>query len=80
MQFGTSPLIDQIAREYVAFLKGNKVTGVDFALAVEQIDAYTCQRLGNSPKWTYDSELRVSQTSPTVKHAQGKCGGCGVRL
>ncbi len=78
--FGPSPLIDQIAKEYLTFLRGNKLPGADYAQIVEQIDAYTCERLGNSPQFCYDSEARVSQNSPTVMASRGRCAGCGIKL
>ena len=80
VQFGPSPLIDQVAKELDAFYRANKVASPGFGALVEMIDSYTCTRLGNSSQFCYDTEKRVSQTSPTVLAAQGKCSGCGVHV
>lgn len=80
VQFGPSPLINQVAKDLMAFLKANKLPRSSFAECVQLIDSYTCTRIGNKKQFCYDTEKRVADTSPTVMAAQGKCGSCGVRL
>ena len=77
-QFGPSPLMDQLAKQYMEFLRGNQLPGADFAQIVAKIDYYTCERLGFNRKFCYDTEKRVAETSPTVLGATGKCGSCGA--
>lgn len=79
-QFGPLPTVGYVAKELMAFLRGNGLPRSDFASCVELIDAFTCERFGNSGKWCYDSERKVSETSPTVMAAKGGCAGCGARL
>lgn len=79
-QFGPSPLMSQVAKEYIAFLRGNGLPGFDYGQVVALIDSYTCTRLGNARQWCYDSDKLVSETSPTVLAAKGKCAGCGAKV
>lgn len=77
--FGPLPTVGYVVKELMGFLKGNGLPRHDYASLVEVIDSYTCQRLGNSRKWCYDSEHKVSETSPTVMAATGR-GCCGAKL
>ena len=45
-----------------------------FDETLDDISEYTCQRLGNNPKWCGDS----TRNAPTPKVQSGKCGGCGA--
>lgn len=72
-------VVHQVALEMWNFCKANKISS-DFATIVEQIDLETCRRLGNDPKHCYDTEHKVSETSPTVLAAKGRCAGCGAKL
>lgn len=78
-QFGPLPTVGYVAKELMGFLKGNSLPRSDYASCVELIDSYTCQRLGGGHKFCYDSDRKVSESSPTVLAAAGK-GCCGAKL
>lgn len=47
------------------------------AETMEDIDAYTCQRLGGNPRWCFDTDKGYTTAHPQL--AKGGCGSCGHR-
>ena len=78
-RFGPSPEINTIARELVDWRRGNKLPRDNFADALQDIDFYTCQRLGFSPQYVYDTERSFAETAPILQ-SKGGCAGCGAKI
>ena len=76
---GPSPVFSEVAREYVAFLKANKLPGADFATAAEALDNFTCTRLGGAAPFCYDSEKNYAATSSAIAN-ETRGGCCGANL
>jgi len=80
VQFGPSPLIEEVAKDMGAFLRSNNLPRNSFAECVQLIDTYTCERLGNGKQWCFDTEKNYNETTATILNREGKCGGCGVKV
>ena len=78
-QFGASPDIKEVAHQLGAFLNSNGLPGGDFATCLEAIDAYTCQRLGQSRDWCRPSDKNYAMTTRAIRVASGG-GCCGAKL
>lgn len=78
-KFPAGPDIEALARVVAEFRQANKVPRGTFAAALEDIDAYTCQRIGNHRDWCYNTDRSYAETTPAAR-PQGGCGGCGARM
>jgi hypothetical protein len=81
-QFPSQPLIEAQAQMVASFRRANKLPRATALEALQDIDCYTCQRLGNMPGFCVATDqptpvVALNQTSPIV--APG-CGGCGAPL
>jgi hypothetical protein len=76
-KFGPWPQIEMVADELVAFRKANGIAGANRALAISQIDQFTCQRLGNAKRWcsSTDKEYAAVGASPQRVASGGGCCG-----
>lgn len=45
----------------------------------DDLDAYTCARLGNDPQWCVSVANPVMAAITTTRKSVGGCGGCGSR-
>jgi hypothetical protein len=64
------------AARILKFRRANGLPGATFDETLDDLNVYTCQRLGNDPKWCGDGQ-RVAQ----VQKVQSRgCGGCGAVL
>ncbi len=70
-----TPDVGGLAAKVAVFRKGNNLPRSSVVDALEDIDAYTCNRLGNNPKWVMDTETAWDQL---VAAAHGpNCKTCG---
>lgn len=80
-KFESTPLIEEQANRVVAFRKGNGLSRASFPEALQDIDAYTCYRLGNNPRFCYNTEKSFSEVAPMAHRGKtGGCGGCGASV
>jgi hypothetical protein len=73
--FGPSPLLNEVAHKLANFRAANGIARSSPAECVQDIDAFTCQRLGNMRDWCYDSDKAVS--NPYVSPTATPCSTCG---
>ncbi len=79
-RFGATPLIKELAKRVANFRSGNGLPGGTFEQALQDIDAYTCARLNNSPDWCYDTERSFAETTPAIGQKSGGCASCGAKI
>lgn len=77
--FVSTPLIRELAKTVVEFRKGNSLPRASLGDVLSDIDAFTCARLGNDPRWVYDSDQPLAVTSPILQ-APKRGGCCGARV
>jgi hypothetical protein len=79
VKFGPWPSITITADELGLFRRANRLPGWDRGTCIKDIDLYTCQRLGNSPRWCMDSDAPYTQVtaSPAKVNSGGGCCGRG---
>lgn len=75
-RFGPSPLIGEVAKAVADFRAGNRLPRASALEALEDIDAFTCARLGNSPRWCFNTEKSFDQLAGVA--ASTKCATCGA--
>lgn len=74
--FGPSPIIRTVAEALSHFRHANNLPRAGVIECIEDIDAQTCQRLGNMPRFCYDSEKSVASTYASAPVAV-PCATCG---
>jgi hypothetical protein len=80
-KFRSEPVIEMQAQIVASFRRANHLPRASALEALQDIDAYTCQRLGNMPAYCVSTEqpvpaVALGSTSPLV----APCGGCGARV
>ena len=79
-RFGPSPTIDDPAKRLSAFRKANNLPRAGITEATEDVDTYTCTRLGNATQWCHDTAAKpYLQVNPMAQPPR-PCGGCGHKL
>ena len=78
-QFGPSPTINEPARRLSAFRTANNLPRATLTEATEDVDTFTCNRLGNSSTWCYDTDKPYAEVNPSAKPA-APCSTCGHQL
>ncbi len=78
-QFGPSPTINEPARRLSAFRTSNVLPRAGITESTEDIDAYTCQRLGNNDTWCYNTDKPYGEVNPTAL-PPAPCATCGHKL
>lgn len=75
-KFGSTPLINELVARVADFRRGNGIPRTDPLEVLEDIDAFNCARLGNSPRWTYNTERAFAEiASPLATAPCATCGG-----
>lgn len=80
--FPSVPLIEAQAQTVSDFRKGNGLPRASVREALEDVDAYTCARLGNMRGFCTERDpkspatIALNQSSPIV----APCGGCGAPI
>lgn len=57
------------------FRVANGLPGATVDQALADIVSYNCTRLGNNPRWCYNTDKTAAQVLP--KRRSGGCGTCG---
>lgn len=73
-KFGPSPIIRQVAQTVVDFRKGNQLPGATFEEALQDVDTWNCQRIGNNERWCRSTEQTYAEAQPAVRKPGGCCG------
>jgi hypothetical protein len=71
----STPEIGALAAKIAAFRKANQLLRASPSEALEDIDAFTCARLNNNPKWVMQSDMPWTDIV-TARHGPG-CATCG---
>jgi hypothetical protein len=75
---GPSPSVEDVARCALAFRTGNGLARASFTEALQDVNEYTCARLGNTSSYCTQCDeegfLQANARIPGVK----PCGSCGV--
>lgn len=74
-EFESTPLIVDLAYRVADFRRGNNLPRASKAEALADIDRYTCDRLGNSPIWTFDDARTYDEVVSSYKPSG--CSTCG---
>lgn len=69
-----------LGRRVASFRKANSIARDTFPEALEDVDAFTCSRLGNDPKWCRDNEASFAQVHAYEIIPVKPCAGCGAKL
>lgn len=77
-KFKTTYDIAVDAKAVADFRQGNNLPRATLAECMEDIDLQTCQRLGNMPRWCYDTEQSYVATTPKLRPKS--CSGCGAKV
>jgi hypothetical protein len=80
-KFVSQPMIEAQAQAVASFRRANHLPRATALEALEDIDRYTCQRLGNMPGFCVPVDrpgpvVALGPTSPLV----APCGGCGAPI
>jgi hypothetical protein len=75
-KFGPSPDIYGLSNTIAEFRRANKLSRGTADEALEDIVAYTCTRLGNHPRWCYNTDKTLAQLVPK-RQTGGGCSTCG---
>lgn len=79
-RFGPSPLINEVAQSLSKFRKANNLSRSSYPECLEDVDTYTCQRIGGLSEWCFDTEQSFGSVNPNVVRAPGVCATCGNQL
>ncbi len=77
-KFEATSDIESQAHLVADFRKANGLERATVSEAAQDIDEYTCQRLGFMKAYCRDTEGKPY--SPPVSPPRGGCGGCGARV
>lgn len=78
-KFEATSDIDAQAHRVADFRKANNLPRATVELAAQDIDEYTCLRLGRMDRYCRDTEGKP-YTPPVVRASGSSCGSCGARL
>lgn len=70
--------VSDVVREVLGFIATNNLKAVSPGTIADLVDTLSCQRLGNSSEWCYDTENPNPITARVVSGGGGGC--CGARL
>lgn len=79
-QFGPSPIIGDVAKGLSAFRLNNNLPRSDYVAALEDVDIYTCQRIGGMKEWCIDTDRSFVESNPAAIPSSSPCATCGHRL
>jgi len=75
--FNASPSIEETAKGVSQFRSANRLPRASLAECLEDIDLFTCARLGNHPDWCWQSEQTFAQTHSAHIFLRPPCSSCG---
>lgn len=78
VKFDPDPDIHHLAVVVADWRRANNVPRGTVDEALEDIVAYTCQRLGNHDRWCYNTDKSLTAILP--KRSKSGCMGCGAHL
>jgi len=76
--FPAVPIIEDLAKSVSAFRRGNGLPRADLDEAMDDVDCWTCARLGNSRRWCVNRDHPIGIATPTTVAAGAPCQGCGA--
>lgn len=76
-KFGTTFDILDDARKVADFRKGNNLSRATVALAMEDIDTQTCERIGNDPRYCRNTDQTYIENTPKLQKGRRGCATCG---
>lgn len=78
-KFGGSYGIREQAQRLSSFRKANNFPRQSQIECIEDIDAYTCARLGNAAPWVYNTDAPATAESFGLP-VSAPCAGCGIKV
>jgi hypothetical protein len=81
-KFASSPMIEDTARRVAAYRAKNNRPRSSVREALEDVDAYTCQRMGNMAQWCLCNDQAAGQVSfgPGSPIVDPTCKSCGAAV
>lgn len=77
-KFKSVPDINNQARAVMEFRQGNGLERASFEEALQDVDEYQCQRLGNMDRWCHSPDAPYVETTPKLRRSG--CSGCGAKV
>lgn len=77
-EFAETQVAD-VVRNVLSFISANGLRSVAPTTIADLVDQLSCQRLGNSSEWCYDTDNPNPATARVVSGGGG-CGSCGARV
>jgi len=78
-RFWKSPLANSVAASMADYRRGNNLPRPSVQECLEDVIAYTCQRLGNMREYCINTDQGPAQ-SAALNIPKAGCGGCGAKL
>lgn len=76
-KFPPTPEIRSLASKVANFRRANNLPGATQDQALADIDAFTCARLNNNPRWCIDTDRPIPNE---IVRSTGGCSTCGAKL
>lgn len=70
--------IEELAKIVADFRKGNGLPGADMQSAYNDIEQFTCGRLGAGNQYCFDTDAATN--NPLIVSRGGGCGACGAKV
>lgn len=69
----------ELSKKVADWRKANALPRATADEALEDMVAFTCQRLGNHPGWCYNTDKSIAQSVPK-RRTGGGCSSCGAHV
>lgn len=79
-QWGSTPEMRALGRKVANFRTANGLPRDSFAEALEDIDQFTCNRLGNNPRYCRDTDAPFAEVHAYDIVPVKPCVTCGAKL
>jgi len=81
-KYPSSPMIEDVARQVAAYRAKNKRPRASLRESLEDVDAFTCRRLGNMAQWCLCNDQAAGQVSfgPGSPIVDPTCKSCGAAV
>lgn len=80
LKFRCEPMLEALAKQVAAYRAGNGLERASYPEALQDVDVFNCQRLGNNPRWCIETQSGKPQYA-LADNAPGlapPCAGCGA--
>ena len=79
-KFKSLPVIEDVAKLVASYRASNKLPRANFLDAINDVDNFTCQRLGNMVQWCSCNDQGSNMSRAITTHQQSGCKSCGAKI